>query len=98
MTGRVVRRRLLAANKRQVNTAMELMGARTMQRMAAEIDARGHIPGRVGFQRLADGRKGGSITQAFKIRNEKFVTGPAGGYATTGVDGRLDEFLKQAKI
>ena len=39
-----------------------------------------------------------SITQAFKIRNEKFVTGPAGGYATTGVDGRLDEFLKQAKI
>ena len=29
LTGRVVRRRLLAANKRQVNTAMELMGART---------------------------------------------------------------------
>ena len=70
----------------------------TVQRMAAEIDARGHIPGRVGFQRLADGRKGGSITQAFKIRNEKFVTGPALGYATTGVDGRLDEFLKTPKL
>jgi enoyl-CoA hydratase len=33
---------LLAANKRQVNLAMELMGARTMQRLAAEIDVRGH--------------------------------------------------------
>jgi len=30
---------LLAANKRTVNMAMELMGARTMQRMAAERDA-----------------------------------------------------------
>jgi len=30
---------LLAANKRIVNMAMELMGARTMQRMAAERDA-----------------------------------------------------------
>jgi enoyl-CoA hydratase len=33
---------LLAANKRQVNLALELMGARTMQRLAAEIDVRGH--------------------------------------------------------
>ena len=32
---------LLAANKRIVNMAMELMGARTMQRMAAERDAIG---------------------------------------------------------
>jgi enoyl-CoA hydratase len=30
---------LLASNKRIVNMAMELMGARTMQRMAAERDA-----------------------------------------------------------
>lgn len=34
---------LLSANKRHVNLAMELMGARTMQRLAAEIDARGHL-------------------------------------------------------
>ncbi len=34
---------LLSANKRQVNLALELMGARTMQRLAAEIDARGHL-------------------------------------------------------
>lgn len=33
---------LLAANKRVINLGMELMGARTMQRIAAEIDARGH--------------------------------------------------------
>ena len=34
---------LLAANKRVINLGMELMGARTMQRVAAEIDARGHL-------------------------------------------------------
>jgi len=34
---------LLAANKRIVNLGMELMGARTLQRIAAENDARGHL-------------------------------------------------------
>ena len=33
---------MLAGNKRTVNLAMELMGARTMQRIAAEMDARMH--------------------------------------------------------
>ena len=33
---------LLSANKRACNLALELMGARTMQRLAAEIDARAH--------------------------------------------------------
>lgn len=33
---------LLSTNKRIINTAMELMGARTLQRMAAENDVRGH--------------------------------------------------------
>jgi enoyl-CoA hydratase len=33
---------LLSANKRLVNLGMELMGARTLQRIGAEIDARGH--------------------------------------------------------
>ncbi len=33
---------LLAGNKRSVNLALELMGARTMQRLAAEMDARMH--------------------------------------------------------
>ena len=34
---------LLSTNKRVVNMAMELMGARTMQRMATEMDARAHL-------------------------------------------------------
>ena len=33
---------LLSANKRLVNLGLELMGARTLQRIGAEIDARGH--------------------------------------------------------
>ncbi|MDA0271508.1 MAG: enoyl-CoA hydratase-related protein, partial [Chloroflexi bacterium] len=33
---------LLSANKRSVNLALELMGGRTMQRLAAEMDARMH--------------------------------------------------------
>jgi enoyl-CoA hydratase len=39
----LVDRELLAANKRAINLGLELMGARTMQRLAAEIDARGHL-------------------------------------------------------
>jgi enoyl-CoA hydratase len=34
---------LLTCNKRIVNMGLELMGARTLQRMAAEMDARGHL-------------------------------------------------------
>ncbi len=34
---------LLAANKRIINLGLELMGARTLQRLAAENDARGHL-------------------------------------------------------
>ncbi|MCZ6459195.1 MAG: enoyl-CoA hydratase, partial [Gammaproteobacteria bacterium] len=33
---------LLSANKRIINLGMELMGARTLQRLAAENDVRGH--------------------------------------------------------
>lgn len=33
---------LLSANKRAINLGLELMGARTMQRLSAEIDARAH--------------------------------------------------------
>lgn len=41
---------LLAANKRLVNAGLELMGARTVQRFATEIDARAHLaPGNRAF-------------------------------------------------
>lgn len=44
---------LLSINKRIVNLGMELMGARTLQRMAAEMDARGHLSrGRSEFAQL----------------------------------------------
>jgi enoyl-CoA hydratase len=33
---------LLSTNKRIINLALELMGARTLQRLAAENDVRGH--------------------------------------------------------
>lgn len=43
---------LLAANKRVVNLGLELMGARTLQRLAAEIDARAHLaPGTEAYTR-----------------------------------------------
>lgn len=45
---------LLAANKRVVNLGLEMMGARTMQRLAAELDARGHLAdSAIAFQRSA---------------------------------------------
>lgn len=36
---------LLATHKRTVNLALELAGARTLQRMSAELDARAHQSG-----------------------------------------------------
>lgn len=43
---------LLACNKRIVNLGLELMGAKTLQRLASEIDARGHLSaGRMQFRR-----------------------------------------------
>jgi enoyl-CoA hydratase len=61
---------LLAANKRIVNLAMELMGAQTLQRLAAENDARGHrAPGtRAYFEAVRE--KG--LRQAFRERDARF--------------------------
>ncbi len=43
---------LLACNKRIVNLGLELMGAKTLQRLASENDARGHLSaGRMQFRR-----------------------------------------------
>lgn len=43
---------LLACNKRVVNLGLELMGAKALQRLASEIDARGHLSaGRMQFRR-----------------------------------------------
>jgi enoyl-CoA hydratase len=64
---------LLAAHKRVINTAMELSGARTLQRMAAELDARAHLsqgPRRKQFR--ADITGPGGLKLALKNRDEPF--------------------------
>src|SRR6202046_26360 len=76
---------LLSANKRLVNLGLELMGARTVQRIGAEIDARGHLaPMAMAFK--ATMREHG-VKHAFQQRDAPFGSGlaavrgrdPAGG-------------------
>ena len=66
---------LLSANKRIVNLALELMGARTMQRIATENDARAHLaPSVAEFARIA-GESG--LKTALNWRDAKFGDGRA---------------------
>ena len=61
---------LLAPNKRIVNVAMEMMGARTVQRMAAEMDGRAHLaPAVREFGRLAMTQ---GLKSALEWRDGKF--------------------------
>jgi enoyl-CoA hydratase len=66
---------LLSAHKRAVNLALELAGARTMQRLAAELDARSHLakgPRRTQFK--ADMAAHG-LKVALKNRDEPYGDG-----------------------
>lgn len=66
---------LLTANKRIVNLGLELMGARTLQRLAAENDARAHLaPSVREFGRIA--REEG-LKAALHWRDAKFGDGRA---------------------
>jgi enoyl-CoA hydratase len=66
---------LLSANKRLVNLGLELMGARTLQRLGAEIDARGHLaPMARGFRQTM--REHG-VKFAFQKRDAAFGKGYA---------------------
>ena len=66
---------LLSANKRVVNLAMELMGAQTLQRLAAENDARGHLaPGTRDYFKAV---KEKGLREAFRERDAKFGDGLA---------------------
>jgi len=66
---------LLAANKRIINLGLELMGARTLQRLACENDARGHLAASArGFMTTA-AEKG--LKTALKERDAKFGDGRA---------------------
>jgi enoyl-CoA hydratase len=76
---------LLAANKRIVNLGLELMGARTLQRLAAETDARAHLaPGTAAY--FARVREHG-LREAFKKRDAEF----GDGRASVGKPERRDE-------
>jgi enoyl-CoA hydratase len=82
---------LLSANKRIINLGLELMGARTLQRLAAENDARAHLaPGtRAYYERV----KEMGVTRAFKERDAAFGDGRARvrGAEVRDVNGRLVE-------
>jgi len=66
---------LLSANKRIVNVGLELMGARTLQRLAAENDARAHLAESARQFRLTAREKG--LKAALRERDEKFGDGRA---------------------
>lgn len=66
---------LLSSNKRVVNLGMELMGARTLQRLAAEMDARAHnAPGTAAW---AERTAQGGLSDAFRARDAAFGDGRA---------------------
>lgn len=64
---------LLSSNKRIINVGLELMGARTLQRLAAENDARAHLATSA-RQFVANAREKGLKT-ALRERDEKFGEG-----------------------
>ena len=66
---------LLSANKRIVNVGLELMGARTLQRMAAENDARAHQAPSAGAFRERVKERG--LREALRERDAKFGDGRA---------------------
>ena len=66
---------LLTANKRIVNLGLELMGARTLQRLAAENDARGHQTPSARVFTKAAAEKG--LKEAIRERDAKFGDGRA---------------------
>lgn len=89
---------LLAANKRIVNLGLELMGANTLQRLAAENDARGHTApaARQMFKDLAT--KG--VKQAVADRDAGFGDGRArvDGPELRDAEGRLLPHPEQGSV
>lgn len=66
---------LLTANKRIINLGMELMGARTLQRLAAENDVRGHNTAAARRFRESVAEKG--LRETMRERDAKFGDGRA---------------------
>jgi len=72
---------LLSANKRLVNLGLELMGARTIQRIGAEIDARGHLAPKA--RAFRETMRAHGVKHAFQQRDAAFGSGFA---SVTGPD------------
>lgn len=66
---------LLSANKRLVNLGLELMGARTMQRLSAEIDSRGHLAPKA--RAFRETMRAHGVKHAFQQRDAAFGSGYA---------------------
>jgi enoyl-CoA hydratase len=82
---------LLSAQKRIVNLGMEMMGARTLQRLAAENDARAHLaPSVKEFGKLS--REKG-LKAALEWRDTKF----GDGRGTSQYQARKEEQAERAK-
>ncbi|MGD8418077.1 MAG: hypothetical protein PVH91_13545, partial [Pseudomonadales bacterium] len=77
---------LLSANKRIINLGLELMGARTLQRMAAENDVRGHNT-RAAADYMRSVQEVG-LRETLKRRDAKFGDGRA---RVNGPERRDDE-------
>jgi enoyl-CoA hydratase len=82
---------LLAANKRIVNLGLELMGARTLQRLAAENDVRGHNTAAARDYTKSVAERG--LRETLRARDAKFGDGRArvDGPEIRDDDGRLVE-------
>ncbi|MEO0982279.1 MAG: crotonase/enoyl-CoA hydratase family protein [Pseudomonadota bacterium] len=82
---------LLSANKRVVNLGLELMGAKTLQRLAAENDVRGHNTRAARDYHRSVKEHG--LKATFRARDEKFGDGRArvGGPERRDAAGRLIE-------
>ena len=80
---------LLSANKRVINMGLELMGARTLQRMAAENDVRGHNTRAANEFRQSVKENG--LKATLQARDAKFGDGRARvrGPETRDADGNL---------
>lgn len=82
---------LLSANKRIINLALELMGARTLQRLAVENDVRGHnTRAAAGFRKSVQEQ---GLKATLRARDAAFGDGRARVYGPErrDKDGRLEE-------
>lgn len=82
---------LLSTNKRAINLGLELMGARTLQRLAAEADARGHNTESAQSYRRSVKEVG--LKETFRQRDSKFGDGRArvDGPEVRDADGKLTD-------